>query len=74
MTGILSIQETKQSMASQFNDGRIKNYTVLYKDGSGVSSEFKVLARSAGHATIQAVELLPSDSEITRVFHDADWS
>lgn len=51
-----------------------RNYTVIYSDSNGCRKEWRLLANSPAKAMLTARELLPESCEITRVFHDPEWS
>lgn len=52
----------------------VKDFTVVYQDGNGTRREMYVKATSLCHATLTARELLPQCVEITRTYHDPNWT
>jgi len=52
----------------------MKDFTVIYQDCNGTRREFYLKATSNAHATISAMELLPSCVEIVRTYHDPSWN
>ena len=62
-------------MIGEFNGdpSMIKDFTVIYQDGNGMRRELYLKATSCAHATISAMELLPSCVEIVRTYHDPNW-
>jgi len=51
----------------------MKDFTVIYQDCNGIRREMYLKATSNAHATISAMELLPSCVEIVRTYHDPSW-